>query len=398
MFNKTFRYIGILGSAALVSLLPFKSLRAQEVDLNPYNQIETSVSGDPATFDLRYELDSGEVLYGKFMDNVKADAINRWVSVFDSQGKGIGGGYVSKDGEGLFFPSRSMDDVKCVSAETGEFRVLDEAPPEIVIEVLKDNSLNPILRIRPEEGLRRFEVYVDGNPAKGVHYPISKSKRFPMFNHVKPLIETEDDPHPVVEVIAEDHAGNRAVWRHRFTRRGVVDGEIKYDGISGEEVYERFGQAIRKTVEAIEQKHRFSVESVLISDDPEGDGGGSMFYGVDIDSGCFLNSPEDAIGILLHEIGHVKHERKFNTIRAVDGDFYRLFERAIKLDVIDTFKDSNFLSDPLGGHPTSNSHELYASAFMVSELFKQEYKERNFPGFTPEQRELAEQILDFVSR
>ena len=93
-----------------------------------------------------------------------------------------------------------------------------------------------------------------------------------------------------------------------------------------------------------------------------------------------------------------KYKKRFNLRRNEDQIFEDLYRKVIELDIIDTFKDSNFITDPKAGHPRDNNGELFASAFMINELRLEEYQTRNFPNFTPEQRNLAEQIFDFVSQ
>ena len=389
MFNIS-RYSNKIGATLVAALffLPAQLAPAQPIE-GP--SIEHQIGSGYATFNLKYTLDSGEVLYGKFVDPSEDENVANWlVSVFDSQGNSVGNGYVDRRGEDLFFPDRTIEGVKCTAVEQGEFRVLDEIPPQITAK-LKDNSLYPALEVTSESGLSIFEVYVDGELQE------DRLREY-IEGRAIPIIETDNSPHPIIEVIAEDRAHNRTVWRYRFTRRGVVDGNIEYDGISGEQVYERFGQIISETLNRIKQKYGFGSD-VSVRDKPEGLDGSSLFYGAEIDSGCFiLNGSEDGIAMLLHEVGHVKYKKRFNLRRNEDQIFEDLYRKVIELDIIDTFKDSNFITDPKAGHPRDNNGELFASAFMINELRLEEYQTRNFPNFTPEQRNLAEQIFDFVSQ
>jgi len=346
--------------------------------------IEYKISGREVYFDLKVETGSGEIFYGKIDDSRKDRRIKTAFDIFDDKGTYVGWGNIDMDG---YSHVRAGDNAyRNTKVTEGKFGFKDKTPPGIKIKDEADHTFHPFLRLETECGLKRIEVRGD----------VSREDKIPVTGEVTVL--TDQKTNPSIEIDLEDHAGNVTTVKRTFTRRGRSTKNVDYHGISGEVVHEKFGSQIENAIERLRRKYGIYTKC-FVDDAPEVVFGQGM--GVELSSGCFLYQGKDTLGlglqVLTHEFGHNVYVSIFGA-RRIDKDFAELYKRSNDLGIISTFKDSNFIEYPEAGHPEDSSTELFASAFAINELCREEYKTRFFPGFTKEQKELAEAILNFVDR
>lgn len=98
---------------------------------------------------------------------------------------------------------------------------------------------------------------------------------------------------------------------------------------------------------------------------------------------------------LFHEAGHLDPKSE-------NDEFRILWEEACKLEIVDWFTDGDFVENKPKwsenmGHPSDDYKELFASAFMIFRLFKNEFDDRFYDIANPKQKALITDIFKFVS-
>ncbi|MBI2564925.1 hypothetical protein HYV79_02950 [Candidatus Woesearchaeota archaeon] len=178
--------------------------------------------------------------------------------------------------------------------------------------------------------------------------------------------------------------------------------KIKYLGLSGKLVYEKFDTEINHVFKKIIRKHKLSMVSCWIVDFPE-IGGRCLQQYIEVNAGSFFNkghSLDLGIAILVHELGHCKfwHNCKKSeaNIPLKDEALIQIFNQTKQSGIMYTFNDYHFTG--YGGHVQDNENEFYASSFMISELYLKKYKIIFYNAFDIEQKDLAEKIFEIVQK
>lgn len=116
-------------------------------------------------------------------------------------------------------------------------------------------------------------------------------------------------------------------------------------------------------------------------------------YGILAKYNC-ATEPRDTI---THEFGHKLYKALTDSRRRQIDACYRAIASLKNSETIfDMFKDSNYTADKNSGHPSDNSQELFASAFLIHAQYHQEFLER-INLLKEDEQKLAESVVDIIT-
>lgn len=258
------------------------------------------------------------------------------------------------------------------------------------IQFLRDENLSPGVRFIVSPGYD-FEVYLNNERMTDLRVAPSWDER----TELTVILPTQNSGQVTSVKVVFDNEGEQYVWEHQFTIRGYKTESVTYDGVRGERIFEQYGELIE---DHIQRLHEQGIEGWLFIRDRDGFGADSYGY---INAGCFIDEGDIGVGIaaIYHEFGHKKYYQMAGSPRQVLREMCDVYWEVMEQPgLIDTFKDSNFVSYSEAGHPQSNESELFASAYMISQLHRDEYNSRFYEGLDEEQRALVDRVFEIVTR